>query len=142
MADQLQAVAVRNHSPGAAASPSVCVHVSDKKPVNFWGVTGVNLLAWPGLGTLLAGRRISGGIQATMALVGGLLTLCLFIVLFNFAFHGMDSNAPIDPRVFLQQNKSLIIPGTIGFGMLVLAWCWAAVSCYQIAKELKSEAGS
>ena len=142
MADQLQAVAVRNHSPGAAASPSVRVHVSDKKPVNFWGVTGVNLLAWPGLGTLLAGRRISGGIQATMALVGGLLTLCLFIVLFNFAFHGMDSNAPIDPRVFLQQNKSLIIPGTIGFGMLVLAWCWAAVSCYQIAKELKSEAGS
>ena len=90
----------------------------------------------------MAGRRISGSIQATMALIGGLLTLCLFIVLFNFAFHGMDSNAPIDPTEFLQQNKSLIIPGTIGFGMLVLAWCWAAVSCYQIARELKSEAAS
>ena len=116
--------------------------MSEKGPVNFWGVTGINLLAWPGLGTLMAGRKISGGIQAMMALVGGLLTLCLFIVLFNFAFHGMDSNDPIDPRVFLQQNKSLIIPGTIGFGMLVLAWCWAAVSCYQISKELKSEAAS
>ena len=113
--------------------------MSDKKTVNFWGVTGVNLLAWPGLGTLLAGRRISGGIQATMALIGGLLTICLFIVLFNFAFYGMDSN---DPRVFLEQNKSLIIPGTIGFGMLVVAWCWAAVSCYLIASELKSEASS
>lgn len=139
MADQLQAVAVRNHSPGGTISPSVRPHVSDKKPVNFWGVTGVNLLAWPGFGTLLAGRRISGGIQATMALIGGLLTICLFIVLFNFAFYGMDSN---DPRVFLQQNKSLIIPGTIGFGMLVVAWCWAAVSCYLIASELKSEASS
>ena len=139
MADQLQAVAVRNHSPGGTASPSVRPHVSDKKPVNFWGVTGVNLLAWPGFGTLLAGRRISGGIQATMALIGGLLTICLFIVLFNFAFYGMDSN---DPRVFLQPNKSLIIPGTIGFGMLVVAWCWAAVSCYLIASELKSEASS
>ena len=116
--------------------------MSDKKTVNLWGVTGVNLLAWPGLGTLLAGRRISGGIQATMALIGGLLTICLFIVLFNFGFYGMDSNDPIDPRVFLQQNKSLIIPGTIGFGMLVLAWCWAAVSCYLIASELKSEASS
>ena len=114
----------------------------EKGPVNFWGVTGINLLAWPGLGTLMAGRRISGGIQATMALIGGLFTLCLFIVLFNFAFHGMDSNAPIDPTEFLQQNKSLIIPGTIGLGMLVLAWCWAAVSCYQIARELKSEAAS
>lgn len=116
--------------------------MSDKKTVNLWGVTGVNLLAWPGLGTLLAGRRISGGIQATMALIGGLLTICLFIVLFNFAFYGMDSNDPIDPRVFLQQKKSLIIPGTIGFGMLVVAWCWAAVSCYLIASELKSEASS
>ena len=142
MADQLQAVAVRNHSPGGAASPSVRPHVSEKKPINFWGVTGVNLLAWPGLGTLLAGRRISGGIQATMALVGGLLTLCLILVLFNFAFHGMDSNQPLDPKVFLQENKSLIIPGTIGLGMLVLAWCWAAVSCYLIAKELKREANS
>ena len=138
----MQAVATRNHSPTGAASPRFRAQVSEKKPVNFWGVTGINLLAWPGLGTLIAGRKISGGIQATMALIGGLLTLCLFIVLFNFAFHGMDSNAPIDPTVFLQQNKSLIIPGTIGFGMLVLAWCWAAVSCYQIARELKSEAAS
>ena len=77
-----------------------------------------------------------------MALIGGLLTICLFIVLFNLAFYGMDSNDPIDPRVFLQQKKSLIIPGTIGFGMLVVAWCWAAVSCYLIARELKSEASS
>ena len=142
MVDQLQAVAVRNHSPGGTASPSVRAQVSDQKTVNFWRVTGGNLLAWPGLGTLLAGRRISGGIQDTMALIGGLLTICLFIVLFNFAFRGMDSNDPIDPRVFLQQNKSLIIPGTIGFGMLVVAWCWAAVSCYLIASELKSEASS
>ena len=140
MQRRLQAVAVRNHSPVSVGSPSFCRHVSGKKPVNFWGVTGINLLAWPGLGTLLAGRKISGGIQATMALVGGILTCFLFFVLFNYAFLGMESNRPIDPKVFLEQNRSLIIPGTIGFGMLVLAWCWSAVSCFLIAKDLQREA--
>ena len=77
-----------------------------------------------------------------MALVGGILTCFLFFVLFNYAFHGMDSNRPIDPKVFLEQNRSLIIPGTIGFGMLILAWGGSAVSCYQIARELKSEAAA
>ena len=75
-----------------------------------------------------------------MALVGGILTCFLFFVLFNYAFHGMDSNRPIDPKEFLEQNRSLIIPGTIGFGMLVLAWCWSAVSCFLIAKDLQREA--
>ena len=116
--------------------------MSEKKLVNFWGVIGINLLVWPGLGTLLAGRRISGCIQATMALVGGVLMLCLILGLFNFVFHGMDSDQSIDPNVFLQENKLLIIPGTIGFGMLVLAWCWAAVSSYQISKELQREVDS
>ncbi|MEE2614046.1 MAG: hypothetical protein VYC62_00520 [Verrucomicrobiota bacterium] len=113
--------------------------MSGKKTVNIWSITGINLLAWPGLGTLLAGRKISGFIQAAMSLVGAVLTICLLFVLFKFASIGIESSEPIDSQLFIEENRSLIIYGIVGVGMLTFAWFWAAISTYSIAKQLHSE---
>ena len=82
--------------------------MSEKNPVNIWSITGINLLAWPGLGTLLAGRKLSGFIQTAMSLVGAILTICLLFVLFNFASIGIESSKPIDSKLFIEQKNSLI----------------------------------
>ena len=114
--------------------------MSEKNPVNIWSITGINLLAWPGLGTLLAGRKLSGFIQTTMSLIGAILTICLLFVLFKFASTGIESSKPIDPKLFIKENKSLIICGIAGLGMLAFTWFWAAISTYSIAKQLQTEA--
>ena len=113
--------------------------MSGKKTVNIWSITGINLLAWPGLGTLLAGRKISGFIQAAMSLVGAVLTICLLFVLFKFASIGIESSESIDSQLFIEENRSLIIYGIVGAGMLAFAWFWAAISTYSIAKQLRIE---
>ncbi|MED5454557.1 MAG: hypothetical protein VX961_08520, partial [Verrucomicrobiota bacterium] len=74
-----------------------------KKLVNTWSITGINLLAWPGLGTLLAGRKFSGSIQTAMSLIGAILTICLFVVLFKYAsILGVDSSKKIDSELFIE----------------------------------------
>jgi len=113
--------------------------VSEKKPVNIWGITGMNLLAWPGLGTFLAGRKLSGFIQSAISLAGAALTICLLFVLFKFASIGIESTEPIDSKLFIEQHKQLIIYGIVGIGMLAFTWFWAAISTYSIAKKLGSK---
>ena len=108
----------------------------DKKPVNPWVVTGINLLAWPGMGTCVGGQKVVGVIQAALALAGGLLSLCLIVVIYRFVVK-LDST-PFDAESFLEVNGMLLGLGGGGLSLLVVAWVWAAVSSFQIASRLKS----
>ena len=107
-----------------------------KKPVNPWLVTGINLLAWPGIGTYVAGQKTVGAIQAALALAGGLLSLSLIMVLFRLAM-SLDST-PFDIESFMEANGTLLGLGGGGFGLLAISWVWAAVSSFQIATRLKT----
>lgn len=109
---------------------------SHKKPVNPWIVTGINLLAWPGIGTFVGGQKVVGAIQAALALAGGLLSLCLIAVLFRFAME-MDSTH-FDTETFMEANGTLLGMGGGGLGLLAISWVWAAVSSFQIATRLKT----
>jgi len=108
----------------------------DKKPVNPWLVTGINLLAWPGIGTYVAGQKAVGAIQAALALAGGLLSLSLIVVLFRLAMK-LDST-PFDTESFMEANGILFGLGGGGLGLLAFAWVWAAVSSFLIANESKT----
>ena len=74
-----------------------------------------------------------------MSLVGAVLTICLLFVLFKFASIGIESSESIDSQLFIEENRSLIIYGIVGVGMLTFAWFWAAISSYSISKQLHSE---
>jgi hypothetical protein len=108
----------------------------DKKPVNPWVVTGINLLAWPGIGSYVAGQKAMGAIQAALALVGGLLSLCLIAVLFRFAMKRDSTH--FDTESFMEANGTLLGLGGGGFGLLVISWVWAAVSSFQIVMRSKT----
>ncbi len=110
--------------------------VTGKKPTNPWIVAGINLLAWPGIGTYVGGHKVSGAIQAAMALIGGILSLGLIVVLFNLALK-LDSTRP-DTEAFMAGNGTYLIVGMTGFCLLVFAWIWAAVSSFLIANESKT----
>ena len=115
----------------------------DKKPVNPWLVTGINLLAWPGIGTYVGGQKAVGAIQAALALAGGLLSLSLIVVLFRLAMMlfrlamKLDST-PFDTESFMEANGTLLGLGGGGLGLLAISWVWAAVSSFQIATRLKT----
>ncbi len=108
----------------------------DKKPVNPWLVTGINLLAWPGIGTYVGGQKAVGAIQAALALAGGLLSLSLIVVLFRLAMK-LDPTH-FDAESFMEANGMLIGLGGGGLGLLAISWVWAAVSSFQIATRLKT----
>ncbi len=111
--------------------------VPNKKPINSWVVTGINLLAWPGIGTYVGGQKVVGAIQATLALVGGLLSLSLILVMFRFVAMRLDS-VQFDTDSFMEANGTLLGLGGGGLGLLAIAWVWAAVSSFQIATRLKT----
>ena len=108
----------------------------DKKPINSWVVTGINLLAWPGIGTYVGGQKVVGAIQAALALAGGLLSLSLIMVMFRFVMK-LDS-VQFDTDSFMEANGTLLGLGGGGLGLLAIAWVWAAVSSFQIATRLKT----
>ena len=103
--------------------------------MNPWIVAGINLLAWPGIGTYVGGHKVSGAIQAAMALIGGVLSLALVVVLFRFAMK-LDSTH-FDTESFMEANGTLLGLGGGGLGLLAISWVWAAVSSFQIATRLK-----
>ena len=107
-----------------------------KKPTSPWAVAGINLLAWPGIGTFVGGHKVSGAIQAAMALIGGILSLGLIVVLFNLALK-LDSTRP-NTEAFMAGNGTYLIVGVTGFCLLAFAWIWAAVSSFLIANESKT----
>ena len=104
--------------------------------MNPWIVAGINLLAWPGIGTYVGGHKVSGAIQAAMALIGGVLSLALIVVLFRFAMK-LDSTH-FDTEAFMEANGMLFGLGGGGLGLLAFAWVWAAVSSFLIANESKT----
>ncbi len=110
--------------------------VTGKKPMNPWIVAGINLLAWPGIGTYVGGHKVSGAIQAAMALIGGVLSLALIVVLFRLAMK-LDSTH-FDLESFMEANGMLFGLGGGGLGLLAFAWVWAAVSSFLIANESKT----
>ena len=104
--------------------------------MNPWIVAGINLLAWPGIGTYVGGHKVSGAIQAAMALIGGVLSLALIVVLFRFAMK-LDSTH-FDTESFMEANGMLFGLGGGGLGLLAFAWVWAAVSSFLIVNESKT----
>jgi len=92
----------------------------------------VNLLATPGLGSLMGGRWFAGGGQILLSLVGCTLLLIWFVKLMSQYYGLMFSSAPIQsfhwPVLF------------VGAGLFALAWFWSLVTSISLLREA-SKAG-
>ena len=95
----------------------------------------INQLACPGLGTILAGRRV-GYFQTALMVVGFVLTMgfmaCYFSSLIGFALHsgGAEPN-------YRQLVRPYAWAGWTGLGCCAVAWCWAGVSSISMMRAAK-----
>jgi len=89
-----------------------------------WICALINVLASPGLGTLLARRLVVGTIQLTFAIIGCLLVMGWFVQKMRLLYGQMfGTTIPLDA------GNQLGKWGVIFFG---IAWLWALISSIQI----------
>ena len=88
----------------------------------------LNLLCLPGLGSLLAGRRVSGVAQMLFALVGFALGLVWFVQLIAL-YAGQDEFPDLSALPF-----GALVTGVVLFAA---AWLWALASSLQILRDAR-----
>ena len=97
-----------------------------------WTCVVINQLAFPGMGTVMAGRR-SGYFQGVIMLGGFFLTMgfmcCYFASLFSFVAHSQGGQVNL---------KELCRPyawaGIYGLGLCLVSWWWALASSLSILR--------
>src|SRR6476620_10583886 len=99
------------------------------KPLSLskaWTCAATNQLAFPGLGTVMAGRKI-GYVQAAIMVCGFLLTMYFFCwYIGNLVQAPFQTNW--DDQAFSREVSRQKWTAIIGAGVCLLAWCWALFS--------------
>ena len=89
-----------------------------------------NLLALPGLGSFLGGRRVAGCLQILLSLAGFVLTLDWFV---NFlSLWWQTGEFPFD-------GGPHFLFGLAGVGVFGFAWLWGLASGLKILKEARTQ---
>jgi hypothetical protein len=104
--------------------------VTRAKAVNY---LILNLLATPGLGTWLAGRKTEGAGQLILS-VGGFGGICTWFVFFFTNQYRQINELPLRPSHHW-----------LGWGGLILfavAWCWSLVSSVIVVRDASASEGS
>jgi 4a-hydroxytetrahydrobiopterin dehydratase len=86
----------------------------------------LNLLATPGLGSLLGRRWIAGGGQLLLAVAGFTLFLVWFVKQMTQFYGQISGNVEVRPI------GNFLVAGLILFG---LAWLWSAVTSFSLMHE-------
>ena len=97
-----------------------------------WRFALLNQLAFPGLGTILAGQMI-GFAQAALMVAGFFISMgyvCWFI--FNQLHLLFDMSA--SPQQFNEIRFAHWWIGAVGFGLCLISWCWSLISSAQFIK--------
>lgn len=100
-----------------------------RKPINraaARNATLLNLLAAPGLGSLLARRWLAGAAQLLLTLIGFAVFMVWFVKEMIQYYGLINGNVPLRPIGWI---------GEIGAGLVVLAWLWSAVTSFSLQRE-------
>lgn len=88
----------------------------------------MNLLVLPGLGSLIAGCRTSGFLQATLALVGTALTTVLWAPMLTTIIRTGQLPEEVGQSIW---------GGLLGILIFVIAWVWALVTGLSILRRCR-----
>lgn len=99
--------------------------------------TFVNLLATPGLGSLMAGRWLAGGGQLFLALAGFALMLVGFYKLMvpYYSLGSMFNDSQPRPVNW----KIVTIFGVAGAGLFALSWIWSLFTSLSLLREASDD---
>lgn len=110
-----------------------------KKPLDSsraWTCALVNQLAFPGLGTLMAGRKGAGYAQAGLML-GGFFLAAGFALWFMWASMRALTELNWSEARWRAEIGHYAWTGWCGLGLCVVAWFWALVSSVGILREAR-----
>jgi len=88
----------------------------------------VNQLATPGLGSLMAGRYLTGAGQLLLALAGFFCFLYWFVAVMRQFYGQIEGNVEVQPVGWI---------GLLGLGLFGLAWLWALVTSISLLREAR-----
>ncbi len=91
----------------------------------------INLLATPGLGTLMAGRLVAGCGQLILALIGFGFLLAWFVALLRQYYGQIAGDVPITPIAWI---------GETGGVLFIAAWLWSLVTTVGLVREARRNA--
>jgi len=94
-----------------------------------WTCFLVNQLACPGVGTIMAGRRVTGFVQAGVMIVGFCATLAYGLMYLSAVYKWV-----LDARATQVMHPPAWL-GIGGFALCVVAWFWSLFSSFQILNE-------
>ena len=92
----------------------------------------VNQLATPGLGSIVAGRRVSGWAQLILAAAGVLLVLAWWFRVLSFYYELMIWDEPA------QELKLHHGMGKLGAALFGVAWLWALGTSISLLREARA----
>jgi 4a-hydroxytetrahydrobiopterin dehydratase len=112
--------------PMKPSSPG-CKPVSRAKAKN---ATLLNLLATPGLGSLLCRRWIAGAGQLVLCVAGFVVFMVWFVKEMSQYYSLLNMNAPPPPPA-----RPLWWIAATGMGIVIVSWLWSAVTSVSLLRE-------
>jgi len=100
-------------------------------------LAALNQLAFPGAGTVMAGRKV-GYAQATMMVIGFILTMLYLLVIIG-GLMSLVTDVHANEVTIEEQRHHYAWAGKIGLGLSVLAWSWALVSSISMINNAQRE---
>lgn len=93
----------------------------------------INQFATPGLGSLMAGRHISGAGQLALAITGFIFFLLWFIAVMRQFYGQIQGNVEVRPVGWI---------GWIGMAIFGAAWLWALATSLSLLHEARRNQSS
>jgi hypothetical protein len=108
-----------------------------RKRPNAWVCVLINQLAFPGMGTVMAGKRV-GYLQAVMMVAGFCLVLG-FMLWFFVCVARYLAGAPWTEEEFGAQYRPYAWLWQSGLALCLFSWFWALLSSVSLLRHAKSE---
>lgn len=89
----------------------------------------LNLLATPGLGSLIGGRFVAGAGQLALAIVGFVLLLVWLSTVIS-GYYGMIADQ-------LSEPKSHAALGIAGATVFAASWCWSLLTSISLLRQAR-----
>lgn len=106
-------------------------------PSKAWAYVALNQLAFPGAGTVMAGRRV-GYIQAALMIAGFILVMCYLFALIA-AVYSFAATSGMSEQQYRAQSGHYAAAGKIGLALTVVAWLWSLISSIAILRNAQKE---
>ena len=102
-----------------------------------WALVALNQLAFPGAGTVMAGRKI-GYVQATIMVAGFVLTMLYMLAIMGSLFT-LITDSRMSEAQFQAQRDHYLLAGKIGLALCVVAWLWSLGSSIGMVRHAQKE---